>query len=93
MGHKGSMEAKYTTNKGILPEILIQEMREAFKRSEELLDLEAQDADPILEQKQDMHDIIHDATPEKLGLMLEMFQKLDIGKMAGRPSGQYLATR
>jgi len=40
MGHKGSIEAKYTTNKGVLPEALINEMREAFKRSEEFLDLE-----------------------------------------------------
>ncbi len=38
MGHKGSMEAKYTTNKGMLPEALIEEMRAAFKRSEHLLD-------------------------------------------------------
>ena len=42
MGHKGSMESKYTTNKGVLPEALVEEMREAFMRSEELLDLELQ---------------------------------------------------
>lgn len=30
MGHKGSMEAKYTTNKGILPEMLIDEMSKHF---------------------------------------------------------------
>jgi hypothetical protein len=46
MGHKGSIEAKYTTNKGILPEALVIEMREAYKRSEELLDLEAFGKDP-----------------------------------------------
>lgn len=40
MGHKGSMEARYTTNKGILPDSLIEEMKEAFSRSEEFLDLE-----------------------------------------------------
>jgi len=48
MGHKGTIEAKYTTNKGILPEILVKEMREAFTRSEELLDLELQKENPIL---------------------------------------------
>ncbi|MDE1767593.1 MAG: hypothetical protein KGI27_15165, partial [Thaumarchaeota archaeon] len=42
MGHKGSMEAKYTTNKGLLPVALIEEMRQAFRRSETLLDLEMQ---------------------------------------------------
>ena len=40
MGHKGSMEAKYTTNKSLLPAELADEMWEAFKRSQELLDLE-----------------------------------------------------
>jgi hypothetical protein len=40
MGHSGSIEAKYTTNKSILPTELITEMYEAFKRSQELLDLE-----------------------------------------------------
>jgi hypothetical protein len=40
MGHKGSMEARYTTNNGILPDALIAEMKNAFLRSEEFLDLE-----------------------------------------------------
>ena len=40
MGHKGSMEAKYTTNKGMLPVAMIEEMKQAFRRSEEFLDLE-----------------------------------------------------
>lgn len=42
MGHKGSMESRYTTNKGILPDALIAEMKNAFLRSEEFLDLEIQ---------------------------------------------------
>jgi hypothetical protein len=42
MGHKGSIEAKYTTNKGLLPDELIEEMRAAFKRCERMLDLENQ---------------------------------------------------
>jgi len=49
MGHKGSMEAKYTTNKGMLPVALVEEMRQAFRRSEELLDLELQTEDAIQE--------------------------------------------
>jgi hypothetical protein len=40
MGHKGSIESRYTTNKGILPNALVEEMRSAFKRSQEFLDLE-----------------------------------------------------
>jgi len=40
MGHTGSIEARYTTNKSILPKLLEDEMREAFRRSEEFLDFE-----------------------------------------------------
>ena len=37
MGHTGSMEARYTTNKGRLPKELVAEMREAYRRSERFL--------------------------------------------------------
>lgn len=52
MGHKGSMEAKYTTNKGLLPVALIEEMRQAFRRSEELLDLETQSSHIATEEQE-----------------------------------------
>jgi integrase len=37
MGHKGSMDARYTTNKGRLPKELIEDMRAAYKRCEPFL--------------------------------------------------------
>ncbi len=37
MGHKGNMEARYTTNKGRLPEALIEDMRLRYANSEEYL--------------------------------------------------------
>jgi site-specific recombinase XerC len=37
MGHKGSMEARYTTNKGRLPQTLVDDMREAYRRCEPFL--------------------------------------------------------
>jgi integrase len=37
MGHKGDMEARYTTNKGRLPEGVVEDMRSAYARSQELL--------------------------------------------------------
>lgn len=58
MDHKGSMEAKYTINKGILPNFLIKEMRDTFSRSKEFLDLERVSDHPQEKQK---------ATTEKLG--------------------------
>jgi hypothetical protein len=38
MGHKGDMEARYTTNKGRLPEDFIEDMRESYRRSLEYLE-------------------------------------------------------
>jgi hypothetical protein len=37
MGHVGDMEARYTTNKGRLPPELVEDMREAYKRSQPFL--------------------------------------------------------
>lgn len=37
MGHKGDIENRYTTNKSKLPESVIEDMREAYKRSQEYL--------------------------------------------------------
>ena len=51
-GHRGNIETKYTTNKGTLSEILVKEMRQSFKRSQEFLDLGMGQTDPILEQKE-----------------------------------------
>lgn len=81
MGHKGSIEAKYTTNKGVLPDELLKEMREAFKRSEEFLDLEAREEDPLLKQREQIQTAILKATPEQLGQMQMMFQSMGIGKI------------
>jgi len=37
MGHKGDIENRYTTNKAKLPESVIEDMREAYRRSQEYL--------------------------------------------------------
>lgn len=37
MGHRGDIEARYTTNKGMLPAEVIEDMREAYKRSQRFL--------------------------------------------------------
>ncbi|HEV2166991.1 MAG TPA: site-specific integrase [Thermoplasmata archaeon] len=37
MGHKGSREARYTTNKGRLPQSLVDDMREAYGRCDKFL--------------------------------------------------------
>lgn len=40
MGHKGSMDARYTTNKGRLPKELLDDMRGAYSRAQEFLSTE-----------------------------------------------------
>lgn len=37
MGHKGDIEARYSTNKGRLPPVMLEEMRSAYRRCEPLL--------------------------------------------------------
>ena len=44
MGHKGDIEARYSTNKGRLPPSMIEEMREAYKKCEPLLSTKAESA-------------------------------------------------
>lgn len=79
MGHKGTIEARYTTNKGILPESLTNEMREAFKRSEEFLDLEVKEEDPFLKRKEEIKTTIDKATPEQMQQILQLLQSTCIG--------------
>ena len=79
MGHRGSIEAKYTTNKGILPKILLDEMRDAFKRSEEFLDLEKATEDPLEKQKEEVRTKLETMRPEELAKVLELFSNLNDG--------------
>ena len=44
MGHKGDIEARYSTNKGRLPPSMIDEIREAYKKCEPLLSTKAESA-------------------------------------------------
>ena len=74
MGHRGNIEARYTTNKGILSEILVKEMRQSFERSQEFLDLEIEQTDPILEQKEKALQAIENATSDELGAMLKALE-------------------
>lgn len=55
MGHKGSIEAKYTANKGILPKILLDEMPRHSREAKSFLILKRQE-DPLERQKEEMKD-------------------------------------
>ena len=77
IGHKGSMEAKYTTNKGMLPVALIEEMKQAFLRSQEFLDLEIR-----TEEKQNQKSEVENlqkGTPDQIVASIDQVEEL-IGK-------------
>ncbi len=50
----------------MLPEALVNEIHEAFKRSEEFLDLDAREEDSLLKQREQLHTAIQSAAPEKV---------------------------
>lgn len=71
MGHKGDMEARYSTNKGRLPPTMIEEMREAYKKCEPLLSTKAESATEEQIKR----------TFNEQFLLVAGFQKEDIEKM------------
>lgn len=71
MGHKGDIEARYSTNKSRLPPDVIEEMRGAYKKCEPLLQTEK--AEP--EQQK-----IREAFKEQL-LLVAGFKQEDMAKM------------
>jgi hypothetical protein len=79
MGHKGSIEARYTTNKRVLPTALINEMGEAFKRSVEFLDLEVSGEDEVEKRKEEMKAKLNSMTPEQLNAVQELLNNWNTG--------------
>lgn len=76
MGHKGSIDAVYTTNKRRLPETLVQEMREAFLRAEPYLDLEGHREDPEEKRRQQIQARVTQLAPDALGKVLELIDSI-----------------
>ena len=82
MGHRGTMEARHITNKDIIFDVLLGEMRYAFARSEEFLEqVDATDS-VLMENKRQSQAAIDDATPEQFDLVLEALQRT--GKITGQ---------
>ncbi|MDG6921037.1 MAG: site-specific integrase [Nitrososphaerota archaeon] len=76
MGHKGDIEARYSTNKSRLPPSMTEEMRAAYKKCEPLLQTTKADVE---ERK------IKEAFKEQLllvaGFKAEEIEKMDLGEM------------
>lgn len=67
MGHVGSIEATYTTNKSMLPEKSLDAMRESFARVEKYLYIETIKEDKFTKAKQNVHTLIQNISQKQLG--------------------------
>jgi len=76
MGHTGDMEARYTTNKGKLPEQMIEDMRRAFMQAEEYLSTAVpKDQDAILVE-QALLLAAQVLSPEKVAMIKEIYSRM-----------------
>lgn len=106
MGHKGSMEARYTTNKGRLPEELLEDMRTAYGRCEAFLSTSpapsgpGEGADRVLRAFFEARGLPSEEA-SKLDFssmsneeLVEMFRKLNAGQSpSGFPAERAVATK
>ncbi|MDI1495079.1 MAG: hypothetical protein K8823_385 [Cenarchaeum symbiont of Oopsacas minuta] len=81
MGHVGSIEATYTTNKSILSEELLNAMRKSFAKAAKYLDIETINEDKSAKTKEQAISQIQMAKPEQLGAILDVLQNLNAGKI------------
>jgi site-specific recombinase XerD len=95
MGHKGDIENRYTTNKCKLPESVIEDMREAYKRCQEYLQTTMSQAgkESLIEEFRKQLLLIAGFSPEEVGqidvagLSDEKFQELVRRRLLGNRSG------
>lgn len=73
MGHTGDIESVYTTNKGILPPKLIDEMRAAFNRCVEILDFRYnRKEDELTKQKEELKTKIASMKTDDVQMLLRL---------------------
>ena len=76
MGHKGDIEARYSTNKGRLPPTMIEEMREAYKKCEPLLSTKAESA-----SEEQIKKTMREQFLLVAGFKKEELEKMNLGEM------------
>ena len=85
MGHKGTIEARYTTNKGRLSAALLQDMREAYGRCEALLS-----TIPVEDGTADRVSTLIRAILKNAGYEEEQLEGMDLRAMSGQELGDLL---
>jgi site-specific recombinase XerC len=70
MGHKGDMEARYSTNKGVLPPDMIEDMRKAYRECEPFLSTVAQPLEQVSVVKEAKIEALKSIAKSLLGIDL-----------------------
>ncbi|MEM4253647.1 MAG: hypothetical protein QXE84_09015 [Candidatus Nitrosotenuis sp.] len=79
MGHQNSIEQVYSTNKGILPKALMEEMKSAFLRCQKFLDIEVHGIDPTDDERKDVQDRINRLSDDDLSKVSEFLSSNRLG--------------
>ncbi len=77
MGHKGDIEARYSTNKGRLPPTMVEEMREAYRKCEPLLSTKAETA-----SEEQIKKTMREQFLIVAGFKKEELEKMNLGEMS-----------
>jgi hypothetical protein len=77
MGHKGDIEARYSTNKGRLPPSMIEEMRETYKKCEPLLSTKAESA-----SEEQIKKALREQFLAVAGFKKDEVEKMSVGEMS-----------
>ncbi len=77
MGHKGDIEARYSTNKGMLPPSMIEEMRETYRKCEPLLSTKAESA-----SEEQIKKALREQFLAVAGFKKDEVEKMNLGEMS-----------
>ncbi|MDG7000129.1 MAG: site-specific integrase [Nitrososphaerota archaeon] len=77
MGHKGDIEARYSTNKGRLPPSMIEEMRKSYKKCEPILSTKSSEMG-----KEEIKQTVKEEFLSLAGIPEEQIENMDVASMS-----------
>jgi site-specific recombinase XerD len=77
MGHKGDIEARYSTNKGRLPPTMIEEMRKSYKKCEPMLSTQSAELG-----KDEIKQTVKEEFLSVAGITKEQIENMDVASMS-----------
>jgi integrase len=77
MGHKGDIEARYSTNKGRLPPTMIEEMRKSYKKCEPILSTQSAELG-----KEEIKQTVKEEFLSVAGITKEQIENMDVASMS-----------